>query len=731
MNASSPWTINTQYLFEKELPVAYERSFQDLNFKCYLAKDSAWLVTQFQNNERLAFRAAYSPNDILQGEISAMGDQLSWNIRCVLGEYQVKIGFPGEGNLALRLTTTLKTARETLFPFWPRDIVPLPKPNGVKIPHAEVHVSQVGSRSGQLFFSIPDTGSVFYFQDLSSLCSYCHATCTSAGDIVGGNWPEVGLALPVTKNKPLPAGETFILSDAYVAFSTDIPGDEFELARQYLDLVANVYLALPIPETSYNHWPEIAEKALASIIDNKGCWFQVNGKPYLNAYVCDYKTPPEIMVQLAVLLPMLDHSKWTGQEHEVIRLLRDGLPPFYHEKLGTISRWLPASEGNLDGEEEQLQPMVMDAWYLHHPLLNLSRMALDGDKTAKKLFLDSIGFAIKVAKHFKYEWPVFYKMDTLEVVKAETAEGKGGEKDVPGLYAHVMLQAWELTKEEKYLTEAKRSAKKLKGNGLNVFYQANNTAFSAGALLRLWKITGEKVYKELSYLCLAGMVKNLQLWNCNYGYGKYYPTFFGVFPLNDAPYTAAYEEQEVFSALHEYLRLAEGEDIPASISLLAAEFIRYLLHRGAYYFPPNLPKEMLSDEVKTGEIDPDLWIPLEDMGDGWTKSGSVGQEVYGAGIPFGIVPRHYFKVPGEDFMVYVEYPTAEIHFRKGGTIHLAVRGDARLACNLMIIKSSGSPLPVLTVTAGNEALKGHRRKDGHIAYRVQGNQQLTIHWKKK
>jgi hypothetical protein len=70
---------------------------------------------------------------------------------------------------------------------------------------------------------------------------------------------------------------------------------------------------------------------------------------------------------------------------------------------------------------------------------------------ASKLFLHSLEFAIKVAHHFKYEWPVFYKVDTLEVVKAETQPGMGGEKDVPGLYAQVMLQAWEMTGEKRYL----------------------------------------------------------------------------------------------------------------------------------------------------------------------------------------------------------------------------------------------------------------------------------------
>jgi uncharacterized protein YyaL (SSP411 family) len=66
-----------------------------------------------------------------------------------------------------------------------------------------------------------------------------------------------------------------------------------------------------------------------------------------------------------------------------------------------------------------------------------------------------------------------------------------------------MLQAYELTGKKRYLNEAEKAAKKLQGLGFDLFYQANNTAFSAGALLRLSKITGNKLYKELSYLCLS------------------------------------------------------------------------------------------------------------------------------------------------------------------------------------------------------------------------------------
>jgi len=105
-----------------------------------------------------------------------------------------------------------------------------------------------------------------------------------------------------------------------------------------------------------------------------------------------------------------------------------------------------------------------------------------------------------------------------------------------------------------------------------------------------------------------------------------------LFPVNDAPYTAVYEEQEVFCALHDYLLLADGMEILPSVSLLIAAYLRYLVDRAVYYYPPMLPKEILADKAKIGELNLDLWMALEDMQDGWEKCGQVGQEVYGAGM---------------------------------------------------------------------------------------------------
>lgn len=735
MNAVSPWllTINAK-LNAPGLQPLFEQEAAGYAFKVYLTGDSCWLVAAWPKGSRMAFRLAYSPNDQLEiKKVLEKDDTITFRIASLIGEYEAVVRLPGQSNPVLRLTTTLKAAAPILFPYWPRDIVPLGAAGSDILAEGEIKVSQVGTRSGQLYFNLsrPKAGSVLYLQNLTALADYNQQTETSAAETVGGQWPEIGFALPPTlKNKPLEAGKTYVLSDAFVAFSDEVPAGEPEMVKQYLDLLAAVYLQLPKPATTYQHWPDILQKGLSDLIDSPGCWSQVAGNHYFNAYVCDYGTPPEIMVQLAVLLPLLDYVEWSGSQLTVMEKIKEGLPAFYEEKYGTVMRWHPKSADSMEGEEEQKQPLVMDAWYLHHPLLNLSRLALKGDETAKKLFLDSLDFSIKVAHHFDYNWPVFYKVDTLEVVKAETKPGKGGEKDVPGLYAHVMLQAWELTGEKRYLAEAEKAAQKLQGLGFELFYQANNTAFSAGALLRLYKITKNELYKELSYLCLANVFKNVRLWDCNYGYGKSFPSFFALFPLSDAPYTAVYEEQEVFCAFHDYLKHAEGEQIEPSVRLLIAEYIRFLVERSVYYYPTMLPKEMLSEEVKTGEVDPNLWIALEDLHDGWEKSGEVGQEVYGAGNAFGILPRHYMQVKEAGLMIYTDYPTYGFSPKKDRPAKFKLAGDGRLNSRLMLVKTDQGKMPAFEVKikGSKDLLKGKKTKDGHLEFFIPGDSDVHINW---
>lgn len=735
-NAISPWAAATSLYFEsKGQPEIFRFERRGYTFTGHLSEDSFFIKVSWSGGGQLAFRAAYAPGGDLKigSQKSSANSQIQLVLNSVIGKYELEINLPENDIVLLNYKTTLTPGNDLLIPFWPRDIVATSTTGKIENTAGQVLVKQVGTRSGQLYFHMtrPKAGAVFYLQNLTALADYCEQTQTSVADVVGGEWPELGMALPPTiSGKPLAAGKAVVVSDAWVAFDPNVPADEAATVRQFLNQLSTLYLQLPKPETSYKHWPRILEKGLKDLIDSPGCWLQVDGNHYFNAYVCDYATPPEVMVQLAVLLPLIDYTEWSGTTLEVIERIKQGIPAFYNKKLGTLMRWHPKLAEGMKADEEQKKPMVMDSWYLHHPLHNLSRLALKGDKNAEKLFLDSLEYSIKIAHHFNYEWPVFYKMDTLEVVKAETVPGEGGEKDVPGLYALVMLQAWELTGSKRYLTEAEKAAQRMQGEGFKLLYQANNTAFSAGALLRLYKITKKELYLELSYLCLANIFKNVRLWDCNYGFGKDFPSFFMLFPLDNAPYGAVYEEQEVFCAFHDYLHHAQDVELFEPVRLLVAEYVRYLVERAVYYYPPMLPKDMLHGKPKVGEIDKTLWIALEDLHDGWEKSGQVGQEVYGAGNAFGTLPRHYMRVPDVNLMVYTDYPIYGLESVKHKPVRFKLAGDGRITCRLMVIKANEHKLPPLTVSCkGKEQpLKGKPVKDGNQEYLVSGDAEITIEW---
>jgi hypothetical protein len=725
MKAVSIWAANAQAELPNAEPILIEA--KEFKLTARLISDSLWLEYEWAHGERISFRTAFSPSGKLEiNHVKNLEKETHISLSCSTLDFNVRVSL-SNNDLSFEYEVIATPKIPLFIPYWPKDILCFTK-NGTIKQNGTILTKQVGTRSGVLFFNDGNSGSVFYFQNLTALNTYFEATQTSGGDLVGGEWPEIGFFLPPTV-KPLEKDKAYTFSHAFVRLDSAVLEDTSAISTSYLDHLAETYIKIPRPERHYHNWLDTVENGLKDLIYHKGCWTFVGGRTYLNAYVADYKSPPEVMVQLAVLMPMLDYLEWKGDSnHQLINEIRGGLPAFYQEDMKTIVRWLPAAEKDLDHSEEQKKPRVMDSWYLHHPLMNLARLTERGDEIAKKLLFDSIDYCIKVAQHFKYEWPVFYQMDTLKVIKEETAEGAGGEKDVPGTYADLMLRLWKITGEQKYLKEAVKASKKLKGLGFNIFYQANNTAYTACAMLNLYKETKDETYLNLSYDCLAAIFNNVQLWECDYGHAKNFTTFFGVFPLKDAPYTAAYEEQEVYSALYYYLQEAEGIKIKPSVKLLVAEFIRHMLGRVVYYYPPMLKDEMLVKESKTGEIDPKLWIAVEDLQDGWKPSGEVGQEVYGAGIAFGVIPKQYFKIKDESFTLFCDYPIHEFKNSKK-KISFRTAGDVRLNCRIILLLGDQKSKYTFETKVGKDTIKPVKQRKELIEFNVTGDQKIKLTWR--
>jgi len=288
------------------------------------------------------------------------------------------------------------------------------------------------------------------------------------------------------------------------------------------------------------------------------------------------------------------------------------------------------------------------------------------------------------------------------------------------------MQAFEMTDDERYLDEALVAIRSLRGKGFELTYQTNNVAFGMLAALKLYQRIGDPELLGVSQVLCACLFDNVGLWSTRYGHARDRASFFGVFPMPTAPYTAAYEQAEVSAVCLEYIMRA-GDELPGPMQILLPELIRHVTARLNAYYPPCIAQDALTDSPKTGHLVPDLWIPVEDLADGWDPAGTVGQEVYGAGIAFSTVARSYIRVPASSAQVYCEYPYRVLHADRR-TVTLDIYGDPRLACRLRLIPDggwSGDERVDGSCTGRLEPIDEDRRwRD----YTVPAGQDVTVTW---
>ncbi|QJW88292.1 hypothetical protein HNV11_02320 [Spirosoma taeanense] len=737
--AASQWTVGIEEALSpsrNRKPANLQPLFGQL--ETCLDATSFWLIFSFPKGGKVAIRTCFDPQTLKKCQPGNQSNTFAeYQIDGAIGQFTVRVEWPDPERPVLHYTTALRPHQDLTLSALPRDVYVLDRRYRLSKTAGKIFTTQNGPTSGTAYFCLEDyqTGTVLYFQNLTSLNPYCSLTQTDPSGTVGAQWPEIGLSLP-TSDKPLPGKKEVILSDAYLYLSETLPVDEFEAADQYIDATAAIYRYIPRPETDYYDWPTTAVRTLQTLTRSSVCSRRIKNHVYLNAYVGSSYKPPESMVQLAILLPLMEYEPWKGDPIKLVKQLQHSVYTFFNEQLGTIVRWLPGAEfkkADADLSEEE-GPQRMDSWYLLYSLMNLGRLAGKGDEEAKKMFFSSLNYVIKAAHHFDYEWPVFYNITSLKVYKADPKPGTAGEVDVPGLYTHVMLQAYELTNDKTYLNEAEMSAHRLCGKGFDLLYQTNNTIMSAVTMAKLWRITSNRLYFDLSKVCMASVVAKMWLWDCSFGHAQHYTTFMGVSCLQDASYVASYEEEEAFTAALAYLKLVEHEVSP-SLNLLLAEYMKYLLHRGRYYLPAELPEDTICEKPREGHIQRNLPIPLEDLRTGWQQAGQVGQEVYGSASAFVFTKCAYLKLPKVPIVVFTEYPILRADFRtrtpKTGEVTFEICGLPELKCRLRIFPNRKA-LPsvrVVEVQTGTEREWPLETKtEDFYEVQVPGGVRLRIEW---
>jgi hypothetical protein len=96
MTATSAWFLNINaQLNRPELTPEFEREAMGYAYKVYLTADSCWLVADWANGARTAFRLAYSPNDTLKlDDVSEKDGNITFRISPLIGEYEAVVRLP-------------------------------------------------------------------------------------------------------------------------------------------------------------------------------------------------------------------------------------------------------------------------------------------------------------------------------------------------------------------------------------------------------------------------------------------------------------------------------------------------------------------------------------------------------------------------------------------------------------------------------------------------------------
>jgi len=692
--------------------------------------DSIWAIIRRPGRGGLALRIAHcwgGPAKVAK-QRRRVGELLRLKVISPIGTQIVIVRSDDLELELLRVTTTLTPNVPLLIPYFPRDLYPLGERDDPMAARGQVEAAQRGLNSGLCYFHLdePAFGSVLYFQNLTALNDYYTATDTKPDGAVGGEWPELGYLPPTPPQSgtpptnPLPAGKAVTMSDAILVFHDDPACNEQDSARRFLQLLGAAYRQLDAPETGYRDWVWRADKTLHDLQTASEATIRHYGHTYIHPYTAaEY---PDVMVQMAIIAPLRNYAAWTGREIPFCAALEGGLDKFHDPELKTMRRYLP----NVGKEKDKL---AVDSWYLYHPLLNLGHLARDGDDRARRLFIGSLDLAVRAAHHFDYAWPIQFKVDSFDVIVAARNDDGLGQTDVGGIYAYVMVQAYELTGEQVYVQEARKAIDAARDMRFELNYQANLTAWGASACMRLWRITDDEYYLRQGYVYLASFFHNTAIWESEIARARDYKVFLGATCLHDAPYLAIFECFDSFAAFERYLK-DSGPDLDPAVRLLVSEYCKYALDRAWYYYPDALPEDALAqDNIRNGHIDRGLSFPIEDLYVDGQPAGQVGQEIYGAGAAFVFATRAFHEVSGAPFRIFCDHFPVTSERTSQRSLTLGLNGGHARQAVFSLVRLPHGKLPQFTLrTIASETLRPFRRSPDLIEYRIPASGEISLHW---
>lgn len=630
---------------------------------------------------------------------------------------------PG-GAARFRCRLSFTPRRAVRLPYLPRDLLLYDARGQSAGTKGELEAVQRRLNTGLCYFSAerPALGKVLYVQDFTSLNPYFAATSTKPENAVGGEWPLLGYLVPTNPGdakSALSAGDTVTLYDTHLIVRQFVENDESDSAWQFLDMLGDYYRGIERPPVERRDWIGRAEVTLRDLelAPDVRTWHF--GQLYFHPYTAAEN--PDSMVQLALASAIHDWSTWSGRKHPLYARIMRGVDRFYDRKLKTLRRYLPDV-----GKDKN--PDAVDSWYLYHPMLNLANLAIAGDERARRLFLKSVDYGIRAARHFKYKWPILFDISTFAEITPVAPADQRGQTDVGGIYAWVMLQAFELTSESRFLDEAAAALDAARGMRFDLNYQANLTAWGAAACIRLWRITNRKTYLALSYVYLASFFHNSQIWKSEIGHAAHYSNFMAVTCLQDAPYMAFYECYDSYAAFERYLDLA-GPDVIPSARTLVAEYCRYALHRAWFYYPDALPAQAIATEFRNGRVERGLSFPVEDLYPDGQPAGQVGQEIYGSGGAMVFATRAVHRIDGAPFLLSCDHFVRALTRVDATSVSFKLDGEEGMEASLVLVRAGRARMPEVTLRRPEgEAVPAIHRDRDSVSFRLPAHSTVVLSW---
>ena len=465
---------------------------------------------------------------------------------------------------------------------------------------------------------------------------------------------------------PLPATNIELLTDLRVSDGVlltmaGVPSNATQRAAIFLEM-HSVLLPLLVPpehdQLQVDDWASLATKSERDLRRN-GSQVVFQGHHLLRSYYNDGRAGGESVTQLDVLEPLRRWNSSCALHKTLTSSMR--AVSFYHSEIGCIAD-SPASDimGNTS---------VLDGWYVLNPAIKLAEMAAGGDVWAKDLLLKSIDHLIFLARSLKYVWPVRYNPVTLEPLPPPN----GGEErsDVYG-FMYLMMRTHELTSNDTLLQEALAvhgTKGALHRGEFFCLYERPFLEWGALSLLMLSNVTGNASFATEALQPLAYTLPSIGTYQAESGYRHALPTFMQVSAMRSA-YSACFETHHTLHYLHRILQVSASlpDGLPKHVVATVKTVIKYALGYSRFAYPDKLPAFALSPiarpagppGTKHGEDffnftnDRSISVPVEDYwgsvshvgSSPWTGDqpylpldaliplGSIGQEIYGAGMAF-------------------------------------------------------------------------------------------------